>query len=398
VSWDVELRLATAILAITAQAATAQALVGCCAEPTPNLSGASAPLAPSLSTGAVPSSALRPTELEPRLVLQREHNIAPGGDVDGMLFGGISALVLDPTERQLFALSDGRAANGPSRMFVIDVASLRPTRALALGGALARDDYDLEGLARWPRGGLLASTEGDMRQQPRRPPQLWQVGSSDCDACSAVELPVPDAYLPEPRGEQRKGVRHNMGLEGLTASPSGRRIFLACEQALLQDGPKADFQRGTRVRISTFDAAMRPLAQFTYLTDPLRRSARAGEVTAYELGVSALAALDDHRLLVMERGAEAVDGVFQNQVRIYQVDLTGADDITERHSLVGVTPLPKQLVLDLDSIIPELDPRYGRLDNFEAMALTSNGSTLFIASDDNFSQDQRTAILVFALR
>jgi hypothetical protein len=103
----------------------------------------------------------------------------------------------------------------------------------------------------------------------------------------------------------------------------------------------------------------------------------------------------------MERSAVAVEGRFTNGIRIYEVDLTDAVDVSAVNALAPTAAtLEKRLVLDLDDIVDQLDPRYGRLDNFEAMALgrgPDGTPWLYAASDDNFRADQRTALLVFRI-
>ena len=70
--------------------------------------------------------------------------------------------------------------------------------------------------------------------------------------------------------------------------------------------------------------------------------------------------------------------------------------------LVGTEmPLDKTLVVDLDDILPHLDPAFPRLDNVEGMSfgppLADGRETLVLVSDNNFSLDQRTAFFAFAI-
>ena len=63
-------------------------------------------------------------------------------------------------------------------------------------------------------------------------------------------------------------------------------------------------------------------------------------------------------------------------------------------------PAQKELLLDLDDIVPDLSPGYQSLDNFEAMGLgpvlPDGGRILLVVSDDNFQDTQRTAFLLGA--
>ena len=64
-------------------------------------------------------------------------------------------------------------------------------------------------------------------------------------------------------------------------------------------------------------------------------------------------------------------------------------------------PAQKELLLDLDDIVPDLSSGYQSLDNFEAMGLgpvlPDGGRILLVVSDDNFQDTQRTAFLLFRL-
>lgn len=63
--------------------------------------------------------------------------------------------------------------------------------------------------------------------------------------------------------------------------------------------------------------------------------------------------------------------------------------------------MAKRLVIDLDTILPDLDPAYPRLDNVEAMSfgprLPDGRATLVLMSDNNFGASQRTAFFAFAI-
>ena len=94
-----------------------------------------------------------------------------------------------------------------------------------------------------------------------------------------------------------------------------------------------------------------------------------------------------------------------NTIRIYRISLKGATDVSKLDSLKGqsgIVPVTKTLLLDLGQVqglSPDLSPE---LDNFEGMAfgprLPDGRATLLLASDDNFSQRQRTWFLLFAIQ
>jgi hypothetical protein len=288
------------------------------------------------------------------------------------------------------ALSDAHHDHAPARFFELAVdLRARPLGVVAravhrIGGPFASGDEDPEGIAFFDRALLIAS-EGD---GGRLRASLHRV-ALDGTHIAPVTLPPNIAAR----------ARENKAFEGLSAAPSGHRAVLTTEHALVGDGPVPSFDEGTRVRIVVFDERLRATAQHAYLTDAVPRDPRPGTVTRADIGVSALTMLDDDEVLVMERAGVAVDGVFDNRIRIYQIHLRAAVDVSHIDSLGPDAPfLAKRLVLDLDEVRARLTTP--ALDNFEAMALgppLGAQRSLLIASDDNFSPSQRSVLLAFTL-
>ncbi len=141
----------------------------------------------------------------------------------------------------------------------------------------------------------------------------------------------------------------NYSLEALTISGDGRTMWTANEEALTVDGDKSAKSTGSIVRLTRFTRESTydnwTLAgQWAYLTDPIGTDpwVYSGSVKGRS-GVSALAALPDGNLLVLERdlwGDNAWDSTFYN--RIYFVDGTGegggkATDVARMSSLKEAT-------------------------------------------------------------
>ena len=92
-----------------------------------------------------------------------------------------------------------------------------------------------------------------------------------------------------------------------------------------------------------------------------------------------------------------------NRVRVFHTSLAGATDISSFDSLRGrrgVTPARKTLVLDVADV-RGLSPALPGVENFEGMGfgppLPDGSRTVLLVSDDNFSERQRTAFLLFRL-
>ena len=110
-------------------------------------------------------------------------------------------------------------------------------------------------------------------------------------------------------------------------------------------------------------------------------------------GLVELLALDGGQLLALERAFVAGVG---NTVRLYLVDLSGADDIHDidlGQADDSVRSVTKTLLLDLADLGITLD-------NIEGLThgpdLPDGRHTLLLISDDNFSPRQKTQVLAFA--
>ena len=131
----------------------------------------------------------------------------------------------------------------------------------------------------------------------------------------------------------------NYSLEALTISGDGMTMWTANEEALKVDGNLATNMVGSVVRLTRFTRESvydnwTPNGEWAYVTEPI------GSVKDEHTrsGVSGLCALPDGTLLVLERRCYNPEGWFPDfQVRIYQVDFTGADDVSSIASLKTAT-------------------------------------------------------------
>jgi hypothetical protein len=190
--------------------------------------------------------------------------------------------------------------------------------------------------------------------------------------------------MPAHFSEQAAG---NKGLESLSSSPDGRHLFVANEAALTSDGARATKTTGTTVRILRRELETGTDVEKKYTTEPLGEGGATGD-----MGVSEIAALSDHELLVLERGFQPDYG---STVRLYRVDLDEDADVLTKTLVVDFATLPSDGVSH-----PGTQPN-PILDNYEALAigpaLEDGRLTLFVTSDDNGSADQVSRILVLAI-
>lgn len=155
----------------------------------------------------------------------------------------------------------------------------------------------------------------------------------------------------------------NAGFEPLTFNEKTGKFWTTTELPLLKDTIASRLHR-----LQRFDTAHHPDARYTYQMDePRIAEADASAARAYVYGIPALAALDDGRLLVLEREVYVPNGGAQDildkafsRVRLYVVNPSGAPS--------GI--LSKQLLWESESRVSvRLTGLDVALANYEGMCL-----------------------------
>jgi len=153
------------------------------------------------------------------------------------------------------------------------------------------------------------------------------------------------------------GQRDNRGLESLTRRADGKEMWTANEEALTVDGPVSSRSAGTVVRLVRFAVdgnSVKPAQQYAYTVNPIH----PGLGAPYSSGLSDLVVLPDGTLLTLERSA--IEGLPVFETRIYQVDFSGATDISQGSLAAGLVgqnyaPVKKKLLLSTSKIGENLE-------------------------------------------
>lgn len=311
--------------------------------------------------------------------------------------GGLSALAWDAKADLFHALADDPGEHGPPRLYRLrlvfdgpaptaELLSWRPLQD-ALGEPYESWVADPEGLALLPDGSLLVASEGlaDRAVDP-----FLRRFSTDGRELERIALPA--RYLPTADGSS--GVRASLGFESLTVDATGRRIYLATEGPLAQDGPPADLEVASLARVLTLSwPETRPLSEHAYQIEPLRLTPQPRD--AFRIaGLVELLALDGGRLLALERQFAVGDGFSQ---RLYAIGLPGATDLMEVEALADA-PLPrticKKLLLDFADLGLELANLEGLA---RGPALADGRQTIIVVEDDDFGGGPAARFLRLAL-
>ena len=182
------------------------------------------------------------------------------------------------------------------------------------------------------------------------------------------------------------------GLEALTYNAHTHMFWTVSESTLRDDGVQATPHNGTanRLRLMAFDDSLMFVAHYFYEMD----APEAEDVAdRYAMGVSALAALDDGRILVLEREFNVLPTKIGStvQCKIYSISPCPADRLCENASLKDHKPLQKQLVAEWTTAVGLLD---FSIANYEGMCLgprLHDGRQVVVLIAD--SQNQYAGIL-----
>ncbi|MBY2985876.1 esterase-like activity of phytase family protein [Rhizobium leguminosarum] len=317
--------------------------------------------------------------------------VIPTGHIEnGVEFGGISGLDFDVATGHYIAISDDRSERGPARFYElnvdVDASGLKRVSVVKQvtlkdknGELFVARTVDPESI-RLGKDGIYWGSEGDGKALLA---PFIRVASPD--GSFVREFKLPEGFAPT--ADKSTGIRDNLAFEDLAVAPSGD-VFVGVEAALYQDGPNPSLTSGSLSRIVRYDGATgAPKAEYVYPVSPIPKADGGNDN-----GMSEMLALDDHRLLAVERSY--AQG-FGNSIEIMMMDLTDATDVSAIASLAKndqrVVPVRKSQVLDLRAI--GLVP-----DNIEAMSLgkAKDGTDLLIlGSDNNFSTSQKTQFYAF---
>lgn len=210
-----------------------------------------------------------------------------------------------------------------------------------------------------------------------------------------LALTLPSRYT---TSTATSGLRSNLSFESLTITPNTNTLFSAIEGPLKQDQSLLSFL---------------PTANGGLGNPPLNRLLRfnksgntyvAGAEFLYKgdsgHGLVDLLAMDSTTLLSLERGNLAEP----YSIRVYQISLGGATNISSNGGLAGKTtgikPVSKTLLFDLKTLLSSR--KLSTVSNFEGLTfgpnLPNGDLLLLLVSDNNFEKNNASKFAAFALK
>lgn len=337
-----------------------------------------------------------------------EQRIPFNEEFKGTVVGGLSGLRYNSKNDTWVMISDDRSNNNPARFYnaqlnydinhfhSIKLTNMNffkqpngtnypnQTQYTDQGGEVP----DFESIALDPiNGSIWYTSEGD-RNLGLNP----FVRQATIDGQYLSTLPLPEIFKVTPT--QETGPRNNMVFEGSTFATDGNSLWVSLEGPLYQDGPVPTTDSGAFSRITQYNRAGNILAQYAYPIDLIPEAPGPGKYA--DNGVTEILAINTHQFLLIERaGVQGEDGSFKNYIRLYEIDINGASDISNIDSLQEskFKPVKKRLILDLNTL------GLSKLDNIEGISwgpkLANGNNSLVLVSDNNFNSSQVTQFLAF---
>ncbi|PZM10765.1 esterase-like activity of phytase family protein [Rhizobium tubonense] len=323
-----------------------------------------------------------------------EFDIPTGFMENGVEVGGLSGIDFDPATGRYIAISDDRSERAPARFYHLDIdvgaAGLKSVAVLDHVTLMDKNNlpFMIKGVdpesIRIGRDGIYWSSEGDGKALI---PPFVRVAKPD--GTFIRELQLPSGFIPT--ADHSTGIRDNLAFESTTFLSSGD-LIVGLESALYQDGPMTTLTNGSLARIIRYDAGSGvQKAEYVYPVSPIPQApAKPGGWN--DFGVSEMLALDDHRILAIERGYAQGVG---NSVVIEMFDLEGATDVSGIASLATsdqpIVPVRKTQIVDLRAL--GVAP-----DNIEGITFgkaKDGADVMILVADNNFNPTQKTQFYAF---
>jgi len=321
--------------------------------------------------------------------------------------GGLSGLTYDPAQKKLMAVSDDKGYVNDTRFYTFDLTideknfTVKPTAVTSFktaeGSSYKKGVADFEGIALFGND-LLVSSEGSVFGKLVQPPELIRFSRN---GDFKENLIVPSKFIATGLKDIMSGTRSNKAFEALSVSLDQKDVFMATEEALFQDGSISTATLSSTIRIIHYQN-LKPIQEFAYNLEKVEVD-KATEIEIAENGLVDLAIIDANNFYSMERSYLPLKK--KNIIRIFKNTISSeTTDVSKIESLKSANyiPVKKTLVLDLETIVPQLKSATKELDNIEGMSfgpILKNGNrTLIVCSDNNFGKTQRTMFVAFEIQ
>ena len=347
-----------------------------------------------------------------------EYDIPYNKNFQKTTIGGLSGIDYDSKHNIYYLISDDRSYINPARFYTAKIY-LNEKGHLSNGHGIDSVQFlSVENLLQ-PDGRVYPNSKQDpfrtpdpeaMRYNPKTKELVWSSEGERIIKKDTAVLEDPSVDIISTNGNYtdsfilpsnmhmqitQNGPRQNGVFEGLSFTHNYKKLLVSVEEPLYEDGPRAGLKDSSAwIRIIKYDVkTRRPEAQYAYQIDPVAYP--ADPAGAFKInGVPDILAINDHQLLVVERSFST--GRKPSTIKVYLAEMDAASDISQVSSVKNYLfrPVLKKLLLNMDELGIYID-------NVEGVAqgprLSNGHQTLIFVSDNNFSKEEITQLLLFEI-
>lgn len=324
--------------------------------------------------------------------------------------GGLSSVDYDAKNDLYYFICDDRSIYNDARFYTAKIQLTADTlNHIAFQNVVALKNEAGQKYANWEKYPDSSIDPEEMRYNPKTKSVVWSSEGARVIAKDFAVIQNPSLQYAKLNGDysnafelpsnlnmqkEEKGPRSNGVLEGITFNKDYSVVYTNVEEPLYEDDTEATTTKGGLIRIFKFDAKSRKnTAQYAYLLDPIAHEPNPHTGFAVN-GISSIQFYDDNHLFVLERSYSV--GKQACTIKLYLCDLSKATDIKNIDSLQNqeFTVAPKKLILNMDEL--------GIFtDNIEGITfgpkLANGKQSLLFVTDNNFSDKQKTQVLLFEI-
>nr|WP_315231867.1 esterase-like activity of phytase family protein [uncultured Flavobacterium sp.] len=324
--------------------------------------------------------------------------------------GGLSGIDYDAKNDLYYLICDDRSMFNDSRFYTAKIRLLEnKVEGIDFQSVSTLKNETGTAYGDWNTTPTTSADPEDIRFNPKTNTLIWssegaRVITADKEVLQNPSLNFMDlkgdflgnVTLPENLKMQKleKGPRNNGTLEGITFDFNYKNIYTNIEEPLFEDGDQANTSKGGLIRLYQFDAKTKKnTAQYGYQLEPIAREPNPKGAFGVN-GVSAIQYYGKNQLLVVERSYST--GTQACTIKVFLCDLKKATNV-KNHPLLQNQKLElasKKLILNMDDLGIFIDNIEGL--TFGPKLKNGNPSIIFV-SDNNFSDKQKTQVLVFEL-
>ncbi|MGZ9734174.1 esterase-like activity of phytase family protein [Flavobacterium sp. GNP002] len=324
--------------------------------------------------------------------------------------GGLSGIDYDAKSDLYYLICDDRSMFNDSRFYTAKIRLFENKRECFDFQSVTTLKNEIgEAYGNWTTTPTTSSDPEDMRYNPKTNSLIWSSEGARVITADKEVLQNPSLNFMDLKGDflgnvtlpenlkmrhQEKGPRNNGTLEGVTFDTKYKTIYTNIEEPLFEDGDQANTSKGGLIRLYLFDAKTKKnTAQYGYQLEPIALEPNPKGAFAVN-GVSAIQYYGKNQLLVVERSYST--GTQACTVKVFLCDLKKATNVKNYPSLQNqkLELASKKLVLNMDDLGIFIDNIEGL--TFGPKLANGNPSIIFV-SDNNFSDKQKTQVLVFEL-